>query len=399
MKQKKKNIVTMDVSNTHIKTLLGSFNEPINESTPFFELQGTVTKTKGISKKGTINDRKKFLQSVNKALDSIITFSGYEIDEVVLSYTHPNIQFFKKTIGLQKIKNKKGIYITEKWLKTQKEKIQERIQKAHKHKKCTHFTIVSLIVDGEEVTYDPYEFTATKSLYMTYTYLLTPATFTETLLESIEHFVTVRTLHPVAITNGALLSDEQKEQGVILCDIGSEFTNITAYKNGSIEGIHIIPFGGNTITAEIALLKKIPPEEAEQIKITVQNEESVLKKRDLQSIDKKIGLALKKELLPCINQMDPEKKFTSGIMLIGRGSLYPNIEKITEKTIGLYAFQSKIPYHVQSHQHMHQAAWHTAYATLHGAATQQKNTALYAQKTSFLQKIMEYIHAVAKMFR
>ena len=349
MKQKEKNIVAVDVGNTHIKTLLGSFNEPINESAPFFELQGTVTRTKGISRKGTINNRRKFLQSINKALDAIAAFSGYEIDEVVLSYTHPNITFFKKTIGSQNIKNRDGIYITEKWLETQKEKVRERIHRTHKHKKCTHLKIISLIVDGEEVTYDPYEFIATKSLQITYTYLLIPAIFMETLLESVEHFVTIRTSQPAAITNGALLSDEQKEQGIIVCDVGSEFTNITAYKDGAIEGIRVLPFGGNTITAEIALLNKIPPEEAEQIKIALQNEESVLKKRDSQSIDKKIGNLLKKEMLPCISEIDQEKKFTNGIMLMGKGSLYPNIEKIMEKTVGLHTFRSKTPYHVQTY--------------------------------------------------
>ena len=399
MKQREKNIVAVDVGSAEIKMLLGSFSDSAKESKPFFELHGSVTKTEGLSKNGTITDRKKFIRSVNEVLNGMVAFSGYEVDEVILSYTHPNMLFFKKTVGLPEIKNKEGIYITEDWLKVQKEKLREKIYTAHKHKRCAYFEVVSLLVDGEEVIYDPYEFTATKSLYMTYIYILAPTAFLGTLLESVEHFVSVQISRPAAVANGVLLSDEQKEQGTVLCDIGAEFTNVTIYKNGVIVGIRVVPFGGNTITNEIALLKKMPPEEAEQIKKSIQTEESSLKKRDLQSINRKIGLLLKKFLLPYIKETDSQKNFPGGIMLIGRGSLYPDIEKIIEKTIGLHVFHAKTPYHIQNQQHTHQSAWHTAYAVLYGIVTRQAYASLYSEKISFLRRITGFIHAIARLFR
>ena len=400
MKQKGKNIVAMDVGNAHTKILLGSFNEPINEASPFFELQGAVSRTKGVSKKGTINDKKKFVHSINRTLDDMTAFSGYDIDTVILSYTHPDMLFFKKTIGSQNIQNKDGIHITEKWLDAQKETIQKRIQRTHRHKRCTYFEIISLVVDGEEVIHDPYELTATKSLYITVIYLLVPATFIATLLESVEHFVTVRTLQPTAIANSALLTDEQKEQGIILCDVGGDITNVTAYRNGVIEGIRVIPFGGNHITAEIALLKKVLPEEAEQMKQEIQSKDATLKKQDIQRIDKKIGIMLKKELLSYVKELDSEKKFPNGIMLMGRGALYPNIHKIIEKIVGLHTFHTKTTHHAQSYQHTHQSTWHTAHAALYGVITKQGNNMTpYYKKTSFLQKITGFLHAIAKIIR
>ena len=400
MKQRERNIVSMDVSNAHIKVLVGSYNEPVKVSKPFFELQGAMVATKGISRQGVITHKKNLVHAMRKALDTLSSFSGYDIDEILLSYTHPDICFFKKTIGLQGIKNKNGIYITEQWLDAQKEKIQERIHRMHRHKKCAYFAIVSLVADEEEILYDPYEFTATKSLHLTYIYLLVPAAFLGTLLESAEHLVAIRAAQPAVIINGTLLSDRQKEQGVVVCDIGTELTNITVYKDGTLAGVCVMPFGGNTITNAIALLKKISPEEAEQCKLALSVEESPLKKREVQSINKKISLSLKKHLLPYLKEIDAQKDFPGGIMLLGKGSLYPDMEVLVEKVIGLHSFYAKTPYHIQSQQHTHQTAWHTAYATLCSAIMQQDyGGTSHIEKLSFLQKCVGFIHTIAKMLR
>ncbi len=401
MKQRERNIVAMDVGNMHIKVLVGSYNEPVRTSKPFFELQGAMMPVKGVSRQGVITHKKNLVYTMRRTLDALSSFSGYDVDEILLTYTHPNISFFKKTIGLQDIQNKSGgIYITEQWLDAQKEKIQERIRQTHQHKKCAYFAIVSLVADGEEVLYDPYEFTAIKSLYLTYIYLLAPAAFLGTLLESAEHVAAIRSVQPAAIVNGTLLSDRQKEQGIVMCDVGTEFTNVTVYKDGMPIGVCVIPFGGSTITNAIALLKKISPEEAEQQKMMLADEEPPLKKQDLQRINKKITLALKKYLLPYLKGIDTQKDFPGGIMLLGKGSLYPDMEVLVEKAIGLHSFYAKTPYHIQSQQHAHQTTWHTSYATLCSVITRQDyGAAIQYEKPSFLERIMGYLHAITKILR
>ena len=152
MKQRERNIVSMDVGNAHIKALVGSYNEPVRMSKPFFELQGAMAPMNGISKQGVITHKKNLIYTMRRALDALSSFSGYDIDEILLSYTHPDICFFKKTIGLPDIQDGNGIYITEQWLDNQKEKIQERIYRTHRHKKCAYFAIVSLVADGEEIS-------------------------------------------------------------------------------------------------------------------------------------------------------------------------------------------------------------------------------------------------------
>ena len=400
MKQRERNIVAMDVGNMHIKVLVGSYNEPVRVSKPFFELQGAMLPMRGLSKRGVITHRKNLVHTMRRTLDALSSFSGYDIDEILLSYTHPSISFFKKTIGLEDMQSRNGIHITEQWLDAQKEKIQERIRQTHQHKKCAYFAIVSLIADGEEILYDPYEFTAVKSLYLTYIYLLAPAAFLGALSESAEHVAAIRSVQPAAIVNGTLLSDRQKEQGVVMCDIGTEFTNVTVYKDGMPAGVCVIPFGGGTITNAIALLKKISPEEAEQQKMALADDDSSLKKQDIQRINKKITLALKKHLLPYLKEIDAQKDFPGGVMLLGSGSLYPDIEMLIEKAIGLHSFHAKTPYHIQSQQHTHQTAWHTAYATLCSViARHDYGTAVPYEKPSFLDRIMGYLHAITKILR
>ena len=400
MKQRERNIVAMNVGNTHIKVLVGSYNEPVRMSKPFFELQGAMVPVRGFSKQGVITHKQNLVHTMRRALDALSSFSGYDVDEILLSYTHPSISFFKKTIGLQDIQNRNGIYITEQWLDAQKEKIQERIRQTHQHKKCAYFAIVSLVADGEEILYDPYEFTAVKSLHLTYIYLLAPAAFLGTLLESAEHVSAVRLAQPVAIANGALLSDRQKEQGVVICDIGTAFTNVTVYKDGMPSGVCVLPFGGSTITNAIALLKKISPEEAEQQKLTLGGDTPSLKKQEVQRINKKITLALKKSLLPYLQEIDTKKDFPGGIMLLGKGSLYPDMEVLVEKATGLHSFYAKTPFHIQSQQHAHQTAWHTAYATLCSVVVRQDyGTTMQHEKPTFLERIMNSLHAITKILR
>ena len=61
---------------------------------------------RGISKQGTITSKTRVTHAIERVLDALTSFSGYDIDEVILLYTHPDTLFFKKTIGLQTIKKR-----------------------------------------------------------------------------------------------------------------------------------------------------------------------------------------------------------------------------------------------------------------------------------------------------
>ena len=58
------------------------------------------------------------------------------------------------------------------------------------------------------------------------------------------------TLEPLASSN-AVLSQEEKEAGVALIDIGGGTTDLAVFKDGIIRHTAVIPFGGNVITEDI----------------------------------------------------------------------------------------------------------------------------------------------------
>lgn len=64
----------------------------------------------------------------------------------------------------------------------------------------------------------------------------------------------------------AVLTEDEKQNGVMLADIGSGTTNIALFKNGSVYHTSILPVGGHTITNDIAVGLGIPFDVAEKMK-------------------------------------------------------------------------------------------------------------------------------------
>jgi len=57
-------------------------------------------------------------------------------------------------------------------------------------------------------------------------------------------------LEPLA-SSEAVLTDDEKEAGVVLVDIGGGTTDLAVYYNGTIRHTAVIPFGGNVVTNDI----------------------------------------------------------------------------------------------------------------------------------------------------
>lgn len=74
------------------------------------------------------------------------------------------------------------------------------------------------------------------------------------------------TLEPLASAN-AVLSQEEKEAGVALIDIGGGTTDLAIFKEGIIRHTAVIPFGGNVITDDIKEGCSILEKQAELLKI------------------------------------------------------------------------------------------------------------------------------------
>jgi cell division protein FtsA len=73
-------------------------------------------------------------------------------------------------------------------------------------------------------------------------------------------------LEPVASAR-ATLSEEEKDMGVVMIDIGGGTTDMVIYQDNIIRHTAIIPFGGNTVTQDIKTGFNIPLRDAERIKV------------------------------------------------------------------------------------------------------------------------------------
>ena len=72
-------------------------------------------------------------------------------------------------------------------------------------------------------------------------------------------------LQPLA-SSEAVLTDEEKELGVCLVDIGGGTTDIAIFQNGAIVHTAVIALGGHNLTNDIAVGLRTPMEHAERIK-------------------------------------------------------------------------------------------------------------------------------------
>jgi cell division protein FtsA len=73
-------------------------------------------------------------------------------------------------------------------------------------------------------------------------------------------------LAPLA-TAEALLSEEDRELGVALLDIGGDTTDVAVFQDGSISHCATIPMGARSVTSDLGLVLRVTPEVAESLKL------------------------------------------------------------------------------------------------------------------------------------
>jgi cell division protein FtsA len=73
-------------------------------------------------------------------------------------------------------------------------------------------------------------------------------------------------LNPLA-SSAAVLSEDEKELGVALVDIGAGTTDIAIFTGGAIRHTAVIPIAGDLITSDIAMALRTPTKDAEDIKV------------------------------------------------------------------------------------------------------------------------------------
>ncbi|MCB9189127.1 MAG: cell division protein FtsA [Flavobacteriales bacterium] len=163
-------------------------------------------------------------------------------------------------------------------------------------------------------------------------------------------------LEPLA-SSASVLSQEEKEAGVVLVDIGGGTTDLAIFHDGIIRHTAVIPFGGNIITEDIKEGCTIMQKHAEQLKtkfgtalpLSSQENEVVcipgLRGRDPKEISVKnlsnIINARMSEIIEHvyyeIKNSGYEKKLIGGIVITGGGSQMKHITQLFEYITGMDA--------------------------------------------------------------
>ena len=157
-------------------------------------------------------------------------------------------------------------------------------------------------------------------------------------------------LQPLASADAVLTNDE-KELGVCLIDIGGGTTDIIVFKDGSVKHTAVIPIAGDQITNDISVAFRTPQQSAEEIKINYGSCD-ISKSNSQEFIDvplvdgrspkkinaKELASIIEprvKELFELVtNELIRSKlinKIASGIVITGGSSLIKNITDIAEK--------------------------------------------------------------------
>lgn len=165
------------------------------------------------------------------------------------------------------------------------------------------------------------------------------------------------TLEPLASAD-AVLSQEEKEAGVALIDIGGGTTDLAIFRDGIIRHTAVIPFGGNVITEDIKEGCSIIEKQAELLKIKFgsawpgENKDNEivsipgLRGREPKEITlKNLSKIIHARVVEIVEQVyveiknygheEQKKKLIAGIVLTGGGSQLKHLKQLVEYITGM----------------------------------------------------------------
>jgi cell division protein FtsA len=161
-------------------------------------------------------------------------------------------------------------------------------------------------------------------------------------------------LEPLA-SSESVLSDEEKEAGVVLVDIGGGTTDIAIFHEGIIRHTAVIPFGGNSITEDIREGCSVMRNIAEQLKVRFgsalaeENKENEivcvpgLRGREPKEISvKNLAFVIQARMEEIVEHVyyeikasGYEKKLIGGIVVTGGGAQLKHLAQLVEFVTGL----------------------------------------------------------------
>ena len=245
-------ICNIDFGTSKITTTLASSDTSNLEIHDFSSVS-----TSGL-KKGSIINISDTAKAVEKSINNLQIKTNFKIKNVFVSFSGESISS-TNSMGVAEIKDKQVSYkdMESAW----KTSISMSVPK---DKELIDVITSQFIIDGQSGIKDPrgmYGGRLEVSTHLVYC--------SKNAVNNLKKCVVKikRFFYNQLGTAESVLSNDQKELGVCLIDIGAGTTDITVYKKGAILFSKVLPYAGDLITESIAMSLKIPSFQAEQIKV------------------------------------------------------------------------------------------------------------------------------------
>ena len=257
MGRKEKHIVGLDIGSTKVCTLIASAGESGLEP-----IGVGVADSKGL-KKGAVVNLEATVESIKRSVGEAEAMARCEVETVYAGLAGPHVKSF----------NSRGVTsIPTRTREINSEDVRRVIETAR---------AVALSPDREIIHILPQEFTVDDQ-----TGIGDPLGMIGTRLEVNVHIVTSSTtaaqniitavnrsgllvgdtvLEPIAVGE-AILTEDEKELGCVLVDIGGGKTNLAIYHHGAVRHSLVLPLGGELFTSDIAVGLRTSIPEAERLK-------------------------------------------------------------------------------------------------------------------------------------
>jgi len=347
----KENIaVGLDIGTTKIVAMIGKKNEYGK-----LEILG-VGKSKSLGvKRGVVDNITQTIQSIQLAVKDAEANSGYKIKDVVVGIAGQHIRSIQHSDYISRSNAEEVIGDKD---------IDLLINQVHKLAMLPGEEIIHVLpqefkIDGQSEIKEPIGMCGGR-LESSFHVVVVQASSIRNIGRCIQSSgieLSGLTLEPLASAD-AVLSQEEKEAGVALIDIGGGTTDLAIFKDGIIRHTAVIPFGGNVITDDIKEGCSIIEKQAELLKVKFgsawpgENKDNEivsipgLRGREPKEISlKNLSKIIHARVVEIIEQVfveikaygheDPRRKLIAGIVLTGGGAQLKHIKQLVEYITGM----------------------------------------------------------------
>lgn len=255
---KNKVVCGIDVGSSKIATLIAT----VTEDNRVNLLGVSATNSKGV-KKGQIVDIEAAVEAITESVEGAERMAGYSVSSAFVSMGGPQIESTNSHAVVAvaqpggEIKDNDILRVND----------AARAIALPASREILHVIPRTFTVDGQSGITDPIGMTGVR--LETDTHIITgPTTSMRNLAKCVGMVgVDIDELVFSGIASAqAILTDTEKELGVILVDIGGETTDIVMFVDGAVAYSSVVPLGGRHVTSDIAVGLRISLDSSEKIK-------------------------------------------------------------------------------------------------------------------------------------